>query len=283
MTELAGSTALVTGGGRGLGREIALGLARAGAAVGVVSRTAGELDQTVALVRAQGGTAVAATADVSDAAQVATAVDSVRQQLGPIDLLVNNAGVRGPSSAFAAVDLDEWWRTMELNLGSVVSCTRLVLPEMVERGRGRIVNITSQAGVFRWPLASAYSVSKGAVVKLTENVAAEVSRHGIQVFSFHPGLLPIGFTAAIDRSAIAPGSADEKVAGWVLRERAEGRGAATEDAVAYVVALASGRADALSGRHLSVDDDLDLVLANLDDVAARDLHTLRVRRYTDTG
>jgi hypothetical protein len=69
----------------------------------------------------------------------------------------------------------------------------------------------------------------------------------------------------------------------VLRERAEGRGAATEDAVAYVVALASGRADALSGRHLSVDDDLDLVLANLDDVAARDLHTLRVRRYTDTG
>jgi NAD(P)-dependent dehydrogenase (short-subunit alcohol dehydrogenase family) len=137
--------------------------------------------------------------------------------------------------------------------------------------------------VFRWPLASAYSVSKGAVVKLTENVAAEVSRHGIQVFSFHPGLLPIGFTAAIDRSAIAPGSADEKVAGWVLRERAEGRGAATEDAVAYVVALASGRADALSGRHLSVDDDLDLVLANLDDVAARDLHTLRVRRYTDTG
>src|SRR5215207_6780088 len=96
---------------------------------------------------------------------------------------------RGPVGPTWEIEPDRWWRTMEVNLRGTLLCTQLVLPEMVHRRRGRIVNISSHAGVFRWPLVSAYSVSKAAVAKLTENLARETHRHGVSVFSVHPGLL----------------------------------------------------------------------------------------------
>jgi NAD(P)-dependent dehydrogenase (short-subunit alcohol dehydrogenase family) len=114
------------------------------------------------------------------------AVDKLRHDLGPIDLLVNNAGISGPTGPAWEVPEQDWWSSVEVNLRSVELCSRLVLPEMVDRGRGRIVNVTSQAGAFRWPLASAYSVSKAAVIKFTENLGVETRRHGISVFSVHP-------------------------------------------------------------------------------------------------
>jgi NAD(P)-dependent dehydrogenase (short-subunit alcohol dehydrogenase family) len=215
---------------------------------------------------------------VSDRCEAGRAFEAIRRVVGPIDVLVNNAGVTGPMGAFGDVDPEAWWRTIEINLGGAVNCSRLVLADMAARGRGRIVNITSEAGVFRWPTVSAYAVSKGALVKFTENLAAETRRHNVAVFSFHPGLLPIGFaTAALARRPL-PGSAESKVLEWALRERAAGRGAEPDDAVAYVVSLAAGRADALSGRHLTVHDDLDTLLDGVDEVVRLDLHTLRLRR-----
>jgi len=149
-----------------------------------------------------------------------------------------------------------------------------VLPEMVARRRGRIINVTSQAGAYRWPLVSGYSVSKAAVVKLSENLAHETSRHGISVFSVHPGLLPIGMTTTVADSVPTSAHADH-VRRWALDQLAEGRGAEPEAAIELILRLAAGDADSLTGRHLSVHDDLDALLARVQEVRRRDLYVLR--------
>ena len=275
---LLDSVALVTGGGRGLGRVSAQALAGAGAAVGVLGRSGGDLAETVDLIEAAGGVAAAACADVTDDRATSRAGGELRRRLGPVDVLVNNAGICGPIGPLWKVPADEWQRTIEINLGGVFTCTRLVLPDMLARRRGRIVNLTSNAGVFRWPGVSAYAVAKGAVVKLTENLAAEVRRDGVSVFSFHPGIQPIGLTEATLAADAAPDSPERRVADWLRLELAEGRGAEPHHAARVVVQLAAGRGDSLSGRHISVHDDLDLLLERLDQIERDDLCTLRVRQ-----
>jgi NAD(P)-dependent dehydrogenase (short-subunit alcohol dehydrogenase family) len=274
---LRNSVALVTGGGRGLGRLLAETLAGAGAAVGVIGRSRDDLDETVRSVEAAGGVAAAAPADVTDEHATTDALEELRSQLGPADVLINNAGINGPIGPTWEVPSREWWRTLEVNLQGVLTCTRLALPDMLARRRGRIVNLTSNAGVFRWPGVSAYSVSKAAVVKLSENLAVEVRREGVSVFSFHPGLLPIGLSEAVLAVDSTEESPEGRVAAWARRQFAEGRGADPARAAEMVVQLASGRADRLSGRHLSVEDDLELLLGRVEEVLEEDLCTLRVR------
>ena len=279
---LRGSVALVTGGGRGIGQLVARAFADAGAAVALVARSESELANTVELIEATGGTAAAAAADVTDAAGMAATVADLRRQLGPIDLLVNNAGIMGPVGPLWEIDPVEWWTTMDVNVRGIVLCSQLVLPDMVAANRGRIINITSQAGVHRWPLVSAYSVSKAAVVKLTENLALETSRHGIGVFSVHPGLLPIGISETF--AAHTPTTSHEaRIRRWALNELAEGRGADPARAVELLLRLAAGDGDVLSGRHLSVHDDLDAVLAHLPEVRDRDLYVLRPERLLNAA
>jgi NAD(P)-dependent dehydrogenase (short-subunit alcohol dehydrogenase family) len=269
-----GSVALVTGGGRGLGRVLARALADAGAAVGLVARSGDQLAESVDLIRTIGGSAAAAVADVGDYDAISAAIERLEHELGPTDLLVNNAGITGPDGPAWEVTPESWWRTVEVNLRGALHSCRAVLPGMVARGRGRIVNVTSEAGVFRWPLASAYSVSKAAVVKFTENLAYETRRFGISVFSFNPGLLPIGFSeGTIDAPDGSPGA-------WVRQQLADGHGVDPQEAARFVVRLASGEADALSGCHLSVHVDLDALIAHSDDIRRDDLHMLRVRGFT---
>jgi NAD(P)-dependent dehydrogenase (short-subunit alcohol dehydrogenase family) len=272
--------AVVTGGGRGLGRLVARALAAEGFAVGLAARSGDEVEATAATIEEAGGFAAAVPVDVSDDRAVETALGDLRRRLGPVDLLVNNAGVPGPAGPTWDTDPGDWWRTLDVNLRGTVACARSVLPEMVARRQGRIVNITSNAGVFRWPGVSAYSVSKAAVVKFTENLAYETRRHGVSVFGVHPGVLPIGFSEA----ALAPDRSDEadeglaRVHAWVRKALAEGRGTDPDQAVDLVVRLASGRYDELSGRQLSVDDDLDALLDRIDEVRSRDLYLLGLRR-----
>jgi len=274
---LQGSVALVTGGGRGIGRMVATALAGSGAAVAVIARSVDELVETVDVIEAAGGIAVAAIADVSDPRQLATAVSCVREQLGAVDVLINNAGMVGPIGPLWEVDANEWWTTIDVNLRGIVLASRLVLPAMVRRRRGRIINITSQAGVHRWPLVSAYSVSKAAVVKLTENLAHETARHGVGVFSVHPGLLPIGLsTSILDNQPSSPH--EERIRAWALNEFSEGRGADPTQAIDLILRVATGDTDSLSGRHLSVHDDLDAMLCRRDEVMADDLYLLHPTR-----
>jgi NAD(P)-dependent dehydrogenase (short-subunit alcohol dehydrogenase family) len=269
--------ALVTGGGRGIGRLVAQALAADGMAVGLIARSEDELAESVALIEASGGVA-AEVADVTDEWSLGPAVARLRERLGPVDLLVNNAGIVGPVGPAWEVDGDDWWRTMEVNVRGTMLTTQFVLPEMVTRRHGRIVNLSSHAGVFRWPLVSAYSVSKAAVVKFTENLALETSRHNVAVFSVHPGLLPVGMgeQAFVDTS---PSDSDEAhVYAWVRREIDEGRGADPERAVELIVRLASGHYDELSGRQLSVHDDIDAILDGIDEVRDNDLYVLGLQK-----
>lgn len=268
--------ATVTGGGRGLGALLARALAGAGAAVGVVGRTAQDLEATAASIADEGGVAATAAADVTDEARVARAFSQLRERLGPPHVLVNNAGVGGPMGRAWEVDSATWWRAMEVNLRGTLICSRMVLPTMLERGSGRILNITSRAGVLRWPGLSAYSVSKCAVVKLTENLAVDLSGSGVVVLSVDPGLLPIGLTGAAVTGDLGTEAGTDGLAGWIRRQQAEGRSAEPRETAEMIVDLARGRGDALAGRHVAVHDDLG---ALVDELGGRDedpLHMLRL-------
>jgi NAD(P)-dependent dehydrogenase (short-subunit alcohol dehydrogenase family) len=274
---LDGMVALVSGGGRGLGRLLGARLAAAGAAVGLIARSPGELADAVGEIARAGDVAAAAVADVTDAEAAAAAVAGLCERLGPADILVNNAGVSGPIGPAWQTDAADWWRVVEVNLGGAFVLTQLVLAGMVVAGRGRIINITSYAGVYRWPLLSAYAASKAALVKLTENVAEEARPYGVSVFSVDPGILPIGLGEAALNSSAERQTPEGRVHGWIRDQLASGRGADPEQAADLVVALAGGRADRLSGRHISVTENLDAMLRRIDRIERDDLHTLRLR------
>ena len=274
--DLHGRVALVTGGGRGVGRLLARTLAEAGAAVALIARSSDELATTVEQIRDAGAVAAAATADVTDEVAVTAALAQLREQLGPVDILINNAGINGPMGVMWETESAEWWRTLEVNLGGAFVLSRMLLPDMIAAGRGRIINITSNAGVYRWPLVSAYVTSKAALIKLTETLAAETVKHGVSMFSVDPGLLPIGLSDAALMSTAQPDTAEGRVFGWIRGQLKAGRGADPDRAAQLILELAGGRGDCLSGRHLTVADDLDALLGRSDEIRRSDLHTLRL-------
>lgn len=278
--DLSGQVAIVTGGGGGLGRTIARRLAAAGASVAVVARTADDLHETVALIEESGGSGLAAPADITDPAAVQRTLVAVESALGPVDLLVNNAGIAGPIAPFWEADPAEWWRAVEINLQGTAICCRAVLPGLVERRRGRIVNMTSNAGIHRWPYLSAYAISKAAVIKLTENVAVEARKHGVKLFALNPGMLRVGMTQSLLEADVPAESTVALVAAWFRQELESGRELPLEDGAEYVALLASGRADALSGRYFSAYDDFDTILARATAIKTGDLYTLRLRDAT---
>jgi NAD(P)-dependent dehydrogenase (short-subunit alcohol dehydrogenase family) len=249
-SELEG-VALVTGGGRGIGAGIARELAAAGMRVAVSARSAGEVEE---VAREIGGLAV--TADVSQREDVERMVAEVERELGPVDLLVANAGI-SQASAWDA-DPDEWWRVFEVNvLGVFVSC-QAVIPGMLERGGGRIAITGSGAAYLPGSTSTAYSASKAAVCRLGETLAAQL-RGRIPVFFFSPGLV---------RTEMTEGSFPDD-APWTPPELAP----------QLVRKLASGRYDRLAGRYLHAEhDDVDDLLARIDEIERDDLNVIRLRR-----
>jgi NAD(P)-dependent dehydrogenase (short-subunit alcohol dehydrogenase family) len=276
--DLSGTVAFVSGGGRGVGRMLAEQLAVAGAAVGLVARSADELAAAVSGIEHSGGTAAAAVCDVSDRAATAAAVAALTARLGPPSLLVNNAGISGPAGQLWDVSGSDWWRAFEVNVGGAVTLSQLVLPAMVAARSGRIINITSHAAVYRWPLMSAYAASKAALVKLSETLAEETRMYGVSVFSVDPGLLPIGLSDVAQASTAGPLTPEGRVYGWIRAQLTTGRASDPARAASLILTLASGQADRLSGRHLTVADEVDALLAEIDRIERDDLHTLRLRR-----
>lgn len=270
ISDLTGQVALVTGGGRGIGRAIAMALAGAGARVAVLARSADELAETVRQIASAGGRAQAVIADVTDRASVLHAVADTERAFGPIDLLVNNAAIFGPLGPLWESDPADWWQAMNVNVRGPLLCTHTVLPSMIARRRGRIVNIASGPAPF--PYFSSYATTKTALIRMTECVALETKPHGVSVFSVGPGSVRTAMSEHSLNSAEG-----RKWIPWYRRIFDEGLDLPPERPAQLVVTLASGKADALSGLYLTPHDDLDALIANLARVEAEHLHTLRVR------
>lgn len=253
--------ALVTGGGRGIGRAIAIGLANAGWRVAVTSRSQSELDETVQLAA---GRTVAVIADVANPDQVRGMVQRVEAEIGPIDLLVNNAGMGGPLGPFWETDPEEWWRNQEVNLRGPMLCCREIVPGMIERKSGRIINVVSGAGGRPFPDMGAYVVSKTALIRFSEQLAMELAPHGVFVFPFRPGTV---------RTRMAEEARGRLPVIQDIFDR--GLDVTPESVAKAVLQLATGAADALSGRLFAVNDDIDAMVGRADEVRTGDLYVLR--------
>jgi NAD(P)-dependent dehydrogenase (short-subunit alcohol dehydrogenase family) len=194
--------ALVSGGGRGIGRAIALRLARDGLAVAVAARTAAQVEETAAAARATGARAVGLALDVTDPASVADVVERTAKTLGAIDVLVNSAGI-AESAPLARTDPALWERHLRVNATGPYLLTRAVLPGLLERGWGRVVNVASLAGLHGSPYVTAYTASKHALVGFTRALAAEVAGRGVTVNALCPGYVATDLTWQSARNIMA--------------------------------------------------------------------------------
>lgn len=185
-TSLAGRGAVVTGGGRGIGAAVAAVLAEAGAAVLVAARTANEVEAVAGALDARGHRAFATPCDVTDPASVATLATTAAARLSTVDVLVNNAGI-AHSAPLQRIALEDWERLLAVNATGTFLCTQALLPAMVQRRWGRVINIASTAGLAGAKYIAAYSASKHAVIGFTQSVAAEVAAHGVTVNAICPG------------------------------------------------------------------------------------------------
>ncbi|AHN23441.1 3-ketoacyl-ACP reductase [Lysinibacillus sphaericus] len=185
MQTITGKTALITGAGRGIGRATAIAFAKEGINVGLVGRTLENLQQVADLLKAYDVKVALATADVANLQSITTAVESIRAELGPIDILVNNAGI-SKFGKFLELSPEDWTNIVDVNVKGVYYTTRAVLPEMIERSSGDIINISSTAGQKGAPITSAYSASKAAVIGMSESLMLEVRKHNIRVVTLTP-------------------------------------------------------------------------------------------------
>ncbi|WP_242929119.1 3-ketoacyl-ACP reductase [Pontibacter vulgaris] len=188
MQSLKDKVALVTGAGKGIGKAVAIALAQEGVHVGLVARTEKDVKAVADEVAALGVKAAFATADVSNRAEVEAAVAKVQAELGPIDILINNAGT-ATFGKFLELEPEVWEQQVRVNVFGVYYTTRAVLPQMIERQTGDIINISSTAGKSGSPVTSAYSASKFAVFGLSESLMQEVRKHNIRVTALAPSTI----------------------------------------------------------------------------------------------
>ncbi|MBU7592292.1 3-ketoacyl-ACP reductase [Metabacillus halosaccharovorans] len=182
---LKGKVALVTGAGKGIGRATAIALAHEGVNVGLLARTEQDLVEVAKEIEALGVKTAYATADVSSIEEVNTAVEKLKTSLGPVDILINNAGI-GKFGKFLELEPEEWKKIIDINLLGVYYVTRAVLPQLIDKNGGDIINISSTAGQKGAPVTSAYSASKFGLLGLTESLALEVRKHNIRVTALTP-------------------------------------------------------------------------------------------------
>jgi 3-oxoacyl-[acyl-carrier protein] reductase len=195
-------TALVTGANRGLGRELALGLARSGIAVGLLGRSQPGLSAVADEIAASGGRAAVGTADVRDLAAVHAVVVAVQEQLGAVDLLVNGAGVIDPVEVPAwQADPGDWWDVVETDLRGPFHLVRAVVPGMIERGGGRVINLSSGAGANDREIYSAYCAAKAGLFRLTGNLHLAGYQQGLRAFEVSPGTVRTDMTASMPMHA----------------------------------------------------------------------------------
>ena len=242
--DLSGRTALITGGGSGLGVAMAQGLAEAGALVVLNGRTEAKLDAAADRMRALGLRAETAVFDVADSGDVNRGVAALGARLGAIDILVNNAGIqhRTPIEDFTDAD---WQRVMATNLDAPFFMARALIPQMKARGRGKIVNICSLMSSLARPTTVPYQVSKGGIAMLTRGLAVELAPHGIQVNGIAPGFFRTEMNAALTNNP--------EFSSWVEKRTPAARWADPAELAGAAVFLASDAASFVTGQILYVD------------------------------
>jgi len=251
--KLKGKVAIVTGGGRGIGREIALLLSREGASVLVAGSTPEPLEKVAAEINGTGARAAAVATDVADEASVERMVSEALREFNQIDILVNNAGIIGPTAPVTGVNREEWDRVLAVNLTGAFLCARHALPSMIERRGGRVINITSIAGLIGYPLRSPYAVSKWGMIGLTRTLALEVGQYDITVNAIAPG--PVRgprIDQVISRRAAQTGKSFEEVEREYISPIALGRMLEEADIAAMTLFLASEEGRNITGETFNI-------------------------------
>lgn len=243
--DLTGRTALVTGASRGIGRAVAVGLARAGADVALSARDVDRLEEVRAEVEALGRKALVLPADVTDAEACVRLAESSIEALGHLDVLVNNAGGSSYMGAFTNLRFSGWEKTMRLNVDSIVHLSQAVGRHMLERGSGSVVNVASVAGLTATPTLAAYGASKAAVISLTKTLALEWGPHGVRVNALCPGWTKTDLNSDL--------WGNEELAAMMVANQGLKRWAEAEEMVGPTVFLASDASSYLTGQALVVD------------------------------
>jgi 3-hydroxybutyrate dehydrogenase len=247
---LNGKSALITGGGRGIGRAIALEFARNGARVAVAARTAEQVEQVAAEI---GGDALALVCDVSEPESVAHMFSRLREDFGNPDILVNNAGIAESATLVNTTD-ELWHRHLAINLSGTFYCTRAALPAMLKRGWGRVINVASIAGKSGAPYIAAYSASKHGVLGLTRSAALELATTGVTVNAICPGYVDTDMvTRGVDQITAKTGRTADEALDSLKKMSPQNRLVTPEEVAAIALLLASDAGRGINGQGINVD------------------------------
>lgn len=260
---LQGHIAIITGAGRGIGKGIALRFAAEGAAIALTSRNQAQLDQVREQIEASGGKGLAVAGDVTKEADIARVSRATEEKLGGATILVNNAGIAGPYGPVGVLDPEAWWAAQKVHILAPFLFMSAVLPGMIERRAGRIINISSPRCHMLTANLSAYSLGKTAQNRLAELVANEVKEYGVKTFALDPGSI---MTEMADETMGSP-DAQRWVPKMVERLHELKGKMGPQEGMAWCtdrcLAFAAGRYDALSGRYIDRTDDPDAILRQI--------------------
>jgi len=253
---LNGKTALITGGGRGIGREIALTFARQGARIAVAARTAEQVEQVAAEL---GDNAIALVCDVSDPESVKRMFGDMRERLGDADILVNNAGIAESATIVNTTD-ELWHKHLSINLSGTFYCTRAALPAMLKKGWGRVINVASIAAKTGAPYIAAYSASKHGVLGLTRSIGLEVATTGITVNAICPGYVDTEMVSrGIEQITKKTGRSAEEALDALKKMSPQNRLVTPEEVAALALLLASDEGRGINGQGINIDGGTVLV------------------------
>ena len=250
LFDLSGRVAVVTGGNGGIGRGIALGLAQAGAAVAVLARNEAKNQRVMSELQALGVRALAVRVDVTERGQLQPALEKVEEALGPVSILVNNAGIVVVASVLDQT-LEDWDKVIETNLNACFLLSKLAAKSMVKQGKGKIINIASMYSFFGSGSVPSYGAAKGALVQLTKSMAIELAPFNIQVNAIAPGWIETDMTAGV--TTAASGSPGALLYQEIITRTPAGRFGNPDECAGTAVFLASRASDFVTGATICVD------------------------------